>query len=103
MKIIHTFLPVTYELDKRILYLMTASMLLAKKYYDNVVLYTDKKSAKIIREIGLPYTEINDTLLDGANIGTFTVPKMFVYKEQKEPFLHIDIDSLIFKKFNLLI
>ena len=101
MKIIHTFLPVLYEINKRTIYLMTASMLLAKKYYNNVVLYTDKKTAKIVREIGLPYDEINDALLDGIKVGTFSIPKLLVYKEQTDPFLHIDLDSFIYKKFFL--
>lgn len=98
MKIIHTFLPVLYkDIPKHIIYLMTASMLLAKKYYEKVVLYTDEKTAKIVREIGLPYDEINDTLLNTIKVGTFSIPKMLVYKEQKEPYIHIDLDSFLYE------
>ena len=89
-------------MDKKHLYLITASILLAKRYYENVVLYTDKKTAEIIRKIELPYTEINDTLLNNVKVGTYTIPKLLVYAEQKEPFLHIDLDSLIYKKFDLI-
>lgn len=99
MKIVHTFLPVLYkEIPKHIIYLMTASMLLARRYYEKVVLYTDKKTANIVRQIGLPYDEINDTLLDNVKVGTFSIPKLLVYKDQKEPYIHIDLDSFLFKR-----
>lgn len=102
MKIIHTFSSIHgQDIDKRNLYMMTLSFLLAKKYFGNVVLYTDKKTANIVREIGLEYDEIDDTLLDEFRTKTFSIPKLIVYSVQKEPFLHIDLDTFIFHKIDL--
>lgn len=99
MKIVHTFLPLGgNRIEKKNIYLMTLSMLLAKKHYNQVVLYTDKQTADIVKKIGLPYDEINYELLDGNMTKTFSVPKLIVYAAQKDPFIHIDIDSFIFDK-----
>lgn len=99
MKIIHTYLPLVGKtIDKRNLYQLVLSLLSAKKFYDDVVLYTNKETAEIIRTIGLPYTYIDDTLLNDVHTGTFSVPKMLVYSVQKEPFIHIDLDTFIFEK-----
>lgn len=99
MKIIHTYAPISgYEIGKRNLYMMTLSLLLAKKYFDKVVLYTDKKNAEIVKEIGLPYDEIDDSLLEGLRTKTFSIPKVLVYSVQNEPFVHIDLDTFIFHK-----
>lgn len=99
MKIIHTFLPVRIqEINKKTIYQMTLSLLLAKKHYDKVVLYTDKDTAKIVRDIGLPYDEINEDLLDGVKTKTFSIPKLIVYAAQTEPYIHIDLDAFIFYK-----
>ena len=100
MKIIHSFLPLKGFIGKKDVYLMTLSMLLAKKHYEKVVLYTNVEIAKIIREIGLPYDEIDDVLLEGVTTGTFSIPKLIVYSVQTEPFIHIDLDTFLFKKIN---
>lgn len=77
---------------------MTLSLLLLKKYYDKVVLYTTIEIANIVREIGLPYDEINDVLLENVTTRTFSIPKLLVYSIQTEPFIHIDLDMFLFKK-----
>lgn len=98
MKIIHTFFPIWRDINKEIIYQMTLSVILAKKHYDKVVLYTTANIAKIVKEIGLPYDEINDKLLEGIETRTFSIPKLIVYAAQTEPFIHLDIDAFIFKK-----
>jgi len=104
MKIIHSYLPIKpYKISKQNIYLMTLSMLLAKKYYEKVVLYTNVETADIVRKIGLPYDEIDDILLEGIDVGTFSIPKLIVYSVQTEPYIHIDIDTFLFKKINFKI
>lgn len=99
MKIVHTFLPITPpRINKQTIYHMTLSVLLAKKFYDNVVLYTNVETAEIVKKIGLPYNEINTKLLEGVETHTFSIPKLIVYAAQKEPFIHIDLDTFLFKK-----
>ena len=101
MKIIHTYSEIRGGvIDKRNLYMMTLSLLLINKHYGKTKLYTDKENAKIIKEIGLPYDEIDDTLLNDFKTNTFSIPKLLVYSEQKEPFIHIDLDAFLFYKID---
>lgn len=102
MKIIHTYLPTENgtSIDKLYIYTITLSVLLAKKHYDHVVLYTNEEFADIVRGIGLPYDEINTSILEGLEYKTFSIPKMLVYQVQEEPFIHIDLDTLLFKKYD---
>lgn len=97
MKIIHTYIPVTLEkIDKTVATQMTLSALLAKKHYGKVVLYTNKETANIVRRIGIPYDEIIADKLDSYKGNSYTIPKMIIYAEQGEPFIHIDIDTFLF-------
>lgn len=102
MRIIQTYLPTENGtgIDKNYLYTIVLSVLLAKKHYESVVLYTDEDFAGVIRELGLPYDEINTELLNGLEFKTFSIPKMLVYKDQNRPFIHIDLDTLLFKKYH---
>ena len=50
------------------------------------------------KNIRLPYDEINDKLVKKTDVKTFSIPKLKVYKEIKEPFVHIDTDTLLFNK-----
>lgn len=100
MKIVHTYIQTgnSGPLNKNIFYLMSLSMLLAKRHYGYVVLYTNKEVGDIVKNIGLPYDEINTELLEGVDVKTFSVPKLIVYANQNEPYIHIDLDTFIFKK-----
>lgn len=99
MKIIHTYVPVgDTKFNKYIAYSMSLSALLAKRHYDNVVLYTDKKTGEIVKQLKIPYDSINTELLDNFSEKTFSIPKLLVYSNQKEPFIHIDLDTFIFDK-----
>jgi hypothetical protein len=100
MKIIHTYIQTgnSGPLTKNLFYLMSLSLLLAKRHYGYVVLYTNKEVGDIVKKIGLPYDEINTELLEGVNVKTFSIPKLIVYSNQNEPYIHIDLDTFIFKK-----
>lgn len=101
MKIIHTFVPVFKDkIDKYTIYQMTLSLLLAKRHYDNVVLYTNDEIGKLIKKIGLPYTEINTEILNECKERTFSIPKLLVYAVQKEPYIHIDLDTFLFDRID---
>jgi hypothetical protein len=107
MKIIHTFYPILRNsVDKETILLMTLSALLAKKHYGNIHLYCDKNTQEIVKKIGIPYDTITTDLFDELEIkisgssGLFSVPKIMVYKEQNEPFIHIDYDTFLFNKID---
>lgn len=101
MKIIHSYKPLLKDkIEKKVIYQMTLSALLAQKHYGNIHLYCDNETAKIIKEIGIEYTSIDTDLLKKYTGKAFALPKMYVYAEQDEPFIHIDIDTLIFNKID---
>lgn len=99
MKIIHTYQNTDNggPLTRNTFYYMTLSALLAKRHYGTVVLYTNNEIAEMVRKIGIPYDEINTELLNEVRVKTFSIPKMHVYANQNEPYIHIDLDTFIFK------
>lgn len=73
----------------------------AAKFYP-IELYTDSVGYEIlIEKLQLPYTKVH-VVLDELNIyhgSLWALPKIKTYSLQKEPFLHIDGDVFIWKKF----
>lgn len=79
------------------------SCLLLKEYYPNVTLYCDKVSANIlIDKLKLPYSNVVCRLdnLNRYHPQLWALPKLYTYAQQDCPFLHIDGDVFIWKKFN---
>ncbi len=106
MKVIHSYIP-TVPGDypppivwKELMYGQMLSALLAQREYGNITLYTNKTIAKQIEEIGVPYTEIDTTVLDGVVSKSYTYPKMKVFEQLTLPYLHIDTDTYIFSKID---
>lgn len=100
MKVIHTFVEKHKVIWKELMYLQYLSAILAKKHYGNISFYGDEESCKFVRDLGIPYDEINSEVLSGVDTTTWSVPKVKVYQSIKEPFLHIDTDTLIFSKID---
>jgi len=79
------------------------SALQLRKYYDKLELVTDREGAELlINKLELPYTEVK-VVLDVLNqypADLFAVGKIYTYSLQKEPFLHIDGDAIIWEKFS---
>lgn len=106
MKLVHTWANVSSKPDytnKRTMFHLILSLLCAKKFYSKVVLYTTSDVLEVISKLDLPYDEINTELLDGHNYKgpNFAIPKMLVYRDQKEPFIHIDTDTFLFRNKRL--
>lgn len=101
MRVIHTWKNTDNTLPKTVAYGQMLSALLAKKHYGNVHLYTTERLAKIVREMGVPYDSINTTLLENDEpIDCFSIPKIKVFQDQTEEFLHIDLDTYIYDKID---
>lgn len=98
MKVIHTYVDDQSVIWKELLYVQYLSAILAKKHYGNISFYGDSKVCQQLKILGLPYDEINDKLVKKTDVKTFSIPKLKVYKEIKEPFVHIDTDTLLFNK-----
>ena len=100
MKIVHTYIKTKNGtgFNEYTAYSMLLSVLLAKKHYERVELYCNQEIHDIVREIGIPYTNINVEVLEDVNVDTFSIPKLMVYSLQEEPFIHIDLDTFLFNK-----
>lgn len=73
------------------------SMLRIKKLGHTIILYTDSAGYDwLINKLGLPYDEVK-TELDCLDIpeNLWSLAKIWVYSQQKEPFIHIDGDVYI--------
>ena len=102
MKVVHTFASQQVIWKERI-YAQMLSALYAKKHYGNIHLYTTEKEAEQINKIGIPYDSINTSLLNDIDCTTYSLPKLYTFTDINEPFLHIDIDSVFYYKFDFSI
>ena len=101
MKVVHTHVDKHNVIWKEVLYSQYLSAVLAKKHYGNITFYGTSELVKQVQDIGIPYTSTNDKLLSKADQDTWSIPKLKVYAEQTEKFLHIDNDTFIFNKIEL--
>ena len=104
MKIIHSYIPTAFGdkpapdlIWKELMYGQMLSVLLAQREFGNISLYTNEHIARQIQDVGIPYTDINTSVLEGVSSKSYTYPKMRVFREIGEPYLHIDTDTFIFK------
>lgn len=100
MKVVHSFVDNYNVLWKEVAYSQYLSALLAKKHYGNITFYSTPEIVELVKEIGIPYDEYNSTLLTLSDFDTWSIPKIKVFKELKESFLHIDNDTFIFNKID---
>ncbi len=107
MKIVHSYIPTAFGdkpapdlIWKELMYGQMLSVLLAQREFGNISLYTNEHIARQIKDVGLPYTDINTSVLEGVSSKSYTYPKMRVFREIGEPYLHIDTDTYIFKKLD---
>lgn len=107
MKVVHSYVPTSFNgskiypiVWKELMYGQLLSVLLAKREFGNISLYTNKDIAKQVRDIGVPYDEIDTTLLDNVRSSCYTYPKMLYFSQISEPCIHIDTDTYIFNKID---
>ena len=109
MKLIHTFVPNKFDIKnekhknliwKELMYVQMLSVLLAKREHGGIDLYTNNTIKKQILDIGLPYDNIDTDILQNSTSDLFCIPKLRIYREIKEPFVHIDTDTLIYNRID---
>jgi hypothetical protein len=95
---IHTYVPNGGKggINRVLLYQMTLSTLLAKQFFDKMVLYTTEEIKEMVVKVGVPYDDIITEPFKGYSGGTFSIPKLITYSLQNEPFVHIDIDMFLY-------
>jgi len=77
----------------------TYSCLTIKKYYPNLHLVTDSKGIELFKNVlQLPYVTFSDALddLNDYHKGAWALGKLYTYRQQQEPFCHIDGDVFFF-------
>lgn len=80
----------------------TLSCLQLKKFYKEVILYTDQAGCDLlIEKLKLPYDKVYVELdaLNTYHKDLWGLSKIDTYSKQKEPFLHVDGDVFIWKAF----
>lgn len=107
MKVVHSYVPTSFNgskiypvIWKELMYGQLLSVLLAKRAYGNISLYTNTDIAKQVADIGIPYDEVDTTLLQDVKSNTFAYPKMRYFSQITEPCIHIDTDTYIFNKID---
>ena len=79
------------------------SVLQLRQFYDEVELVTDDLGKHILIDVlQLPYTSVRtdlQTAMTGYPKELWALSKIYAYSLQKEPFLHIDGDIFIWKRF----
>jgi hypothetical protein len=86
--------------EKHHLFAWVLSVETAKKHYPNTYLYTDDEGARLLIDgIGLEFervfTELN--VLDDHDPEWWALGKLYTYRSQTEPFVHIDNDVFLWK------
>lgn len=108
MRIIQSYVPNKFTIEnvfsstipKEIAYIQMLSVLLAKREHGEIHFYTNEVIKKQVESMGVPYTSVNTTILEGHTDSLFCTPKIMVYKAMTEPYVHLDLDTLIFKKID---
>ncbi len=78
------------------------SCLTLKKFYEKVELITDERGKRLLVDLlGLPYTNVIVALdqFNGMHPDLWAIGKIFAYSIQDQPFIHVDSDVYIGKKF----
>lgn len=104
MRAIHTYIPsrIGSEFNKKLAYNMVFSVACAKDIFGEVYLYTNEEIAEVVRKIGIPYDGIiTDKFSNSYNSTTFAIPKMVVYASQEEPFIHLDLDTFMYARYQV--
>lgn len=104
MKIVYSYIPHENPisnsklLPEELISTLYLSVLKANQLYDKVEIYTNKRIGKYIKELGIPFSKIDTELLNREPNNTATVSKLKTYIAQTEPYIHIDLDTILFSK-----
>ena len=104
MKVIQSWIPYknpnNFTLEKNEAYMMMLSSLLLKKHYGSVTLYTNEIQKTWFEKIGFEF-DYDTKILQDETSDVFSMSKLTIMKSISEPFIHYDLDTLVFEKPNL--
>lgn len=72
----------------------------ARRHYPETVLHTDREGHRLLVDgLGLGFTEVHTDLdqLDGADPDWWVLGKLYTYRAQERPFIHIDTDVFLWQ------
>ena len=95
---IHTFADKHNVIWKELLYNQYLSAILAKKHYGELHFYCTPELKQQVVDLELPYDIINTSVVTNNDLDTWSIPKLKVFAQQQKPFIHLDTDTLLFKK-----
>lgn len=78
------------------------SSFLAKKHFNDVILYTSNEDKELFKNFIPYYTGYNTSVLEKNkenfinNPEYYAIPKLFTYKHNSQKFIHIDLDTFLF-------
>jgi hypothetical protein len=73
----------------------------ARKHYPEVALVTDRQGARVlVEQLGLEFTEVSTELeaLREADPRWWALGKLYAYRAQRRPFVHVDADVFLWKR-----
>lgn len=81
---------------------MVISVLNSHKHYGRVEMVTDSRSKLRIEKLGLPFESIKTDLdeLHKYDKNSWALGKIKAYSIQEEPFMHVDLDVILFEAFS---
>lgn len=81
---------------------MVLSVLYSHKHYGRVEMVTDSHSKLWIEQLRLPFESIKTDLdeLDNYDKSSWALGKIKAYSIQEEPFMHVDLDVILFEAFS---
>lgn len=90
----------TWESPKHHLLSWILSVERARKHFPKLILYTDDDGERLlVKELGLKFDEVNTSLnqLNRKDPDFWVSGKLYAYRCQKEPFIHLDNDVVLWK------
>lgn len=99
MKIVYSYVPYTNPqglMEDHLIGMLYLGVLKCRQFYEKVEIYTTPTIANQIKKLKIPFTKIDDVVLRGEKSKCPSIPKLKTYSAQTEPYIHIDIDVILF-------
>lgn len=90
-----------FKSNKMFLNSCVMSVMQSKKFFDKIIIVTDKIGSEIFKSLELPIDILYDDLDDKINEkykNFWAISKLFAHTYQTEPYVHLDLDLYLWKK-----
>lgn len=97
----HHNLNVGFNSEEALIECMALSLHYSKKWFNEVALITTTSGKNLVTKYNLPFDKITTDLdqgMAGIDLKHWAMGKIYACKIQREPFIHIDFDVILFSK-----